>query len=141
MHKILKSASVFVFVCLLSAGHGTHAFAGDNDHSNHNMTMHHMHMMLNHAVELSAKGSNLIMMGEMGMAKGVDSLSVEKGKALIAEAKAIIAEVMKGKTMEHMHMDGVTGTNDMMLFTHNLGDAAQKYVELVEKMNTSMHHH
>ena len=86
------------------------ALAEDKGHGDHAMTMHHMHLMLNHAVETAAKGSNLIMIGEMGMAKGIDEVSIAEGKAMIANARSVIEKMMKGKTMEHMHMNGVTGT-------------------------------
>ena len=117
------------------------ASAADDDHSGHGMTMHHMHIMLNHAVETAAKGSNLVMIGQMGMAKGIDELSIAEGKAMIANARDMIEKVMKGDTMKGMHMDGVTGTNDMMQHTHDMGDAALKYIEMLESMNSSMHHH
>ena len=136
--KIAMKLLLVTAVFLLSVGK---AVAGDDNHSSHGMTMHHMHIMLNHAVETAAKGSNLIMIGQMGMAPGVDELSIEEGKAMIASAKATIVKVMKGDTMKNMHMDGVTGTNDMMAHTHGMGDAAMKYVELLEGMNGSMKHH
>ena len=102
--------------------------------------MHHMHMMLNHAVEIAAKGSNLVMVGQMGMAEGIDALSIEEGNALIANARSMVEKVMKSKSMESMHMKGITGTNDMMMHTHHMGDAALKYIELVESMKAPMKH-
>ena len=111
------------------------------DHGEHGMTMHHMHIMLNHAVEMAAKGSNLVMIGEMGMAKGIDEVSIAEGKAMIANARSVIEKMMKGKTMEHMHMEGVTGTNAVMLHTHELGDAALKYIDLLDGMSTAGHKH
>ncbi|MCJ8309001.1 MAG: hypothetical protein MJH08_08040 [Hyphomicrobiales bacterium] len=117
------------------------ALAEDKDHGDHGMTMHHMHIMLNHAIETAAKGSNLIMIGEMGMAKGIDEVSIAEGKAMIANARSVIEKMMKGKTMEHMHMEGVTGTNAMMHHTHELGDAALKYIDLLDGMSTAGHKH
>jgi len=134
----LKLSIMTVVICL-AAGN---AYASDeNDHSGHGMTMHHMHMMLNHAVEMAAKGSNLVMLGQMGMAGDIDTISIEEGKGMISEAKEMVARIMKGDTMKNMHLDGVTGTNDMMAHTHHMGDAAMKYIELLEGMGTSMHHH
>ena len=47
--------------------------------------MHHMHFMINHSVEMAAEGSNLVMIGEMDMAKGVDALSISHGRTMIKE--------------------------------------------------------
>ena len=116
------------------------ARAGDADHSDHSMTMHHMHMMLNHAIETAAKGSNLVMIGQMGMAEGIDEVSIAEGKAMIANARGLVEKMLKGKSMENMHMSAVTGTNDMMLHTHEMGDAALKYIELLENMPPAMKH-
>jgi hypothetical protein len=63
------------------------------------MTLHHMHMALNHALAMAAEGSDLIMLGEMGMAAKVDTASVEHGKAMLADARKLWSEVMKGKAM------------------------------------------
>jgi hypothetical protein len=40
----------------------------------HDMSMHHQHIMLNHALGMALEGSNLLMLGQMGMAKGVMSM-------------------------------------------------------------------
>lgn len=126
-------------VFCLAAGN---AYTADKTgHADHGMVMHHMHMMLNHAVELATKGSNLVMVGEMGMAGEIDTISIEEGKALIADAKVMVNKVMKSDTMKNMHLDGVTGTNDAMAHTHHMGDAAMKYIELLEGMSASMKHH
>ena len=117
------------------------AVAEDKGHGDHAMTMHHMHIMLNHAIETAAKGSNLIMIGEMGMAKGIDEVSIAEGKAMIANARSIVEKMMKGKNMEHMHMEGVTGTNEMMQRTHDLGDAVLKYISLLDGMKHAGHKH
>ena len=116
------------------------ALADDKNHSDHGMTMHHMHIILNQAVEAAAKGSNMIMIGQMGMAKGIDEISIAEGKAMIANARSLVERVMKGKSMENMHMSGVTGTNHMMHHTHELGAAALKYFDLLDGMSQSMDH-
>lgn len=98
------------------------------------MAMHHMHIMINHALEMAAQGSNMVMLGQMGMSKDIDKYSIEHGKMMLSDARAMLTEVMEGKAMTGMHEKGVTGGNAMMANTHKIGDAARKVVDLLDKM-------
>ena len=98
------------------------------------MTMHHMHIMINHALEMAAQGSNMVMLGQMGMSKDIDKYSVEHGKMMLSNASSLLKEVMEGKAMTGMHEKGVTGGNAMMADTHKIGDAAKKVIDLLDKM-------
>jgi hypothetical protein len=98
------------------------------------MTMHHMHIMINHALEMAAQGSNMVMMGQMGMSKDIDKYSNEHGKMMLSDARAVLTEVMTGKAMTGMHEKGVAGGNAMMADTHKIGDAAKKVIDLLDKM-------
>ncbi|MGH8568935.1 MAG: hypothetical protein ACREXU_13205 [Gammaproteobacteria bacterium] len=98
------------------------------------MTVHHMHMALNHALAMAAEGSDLIMLGEMGMAPKVDTASVEHGKAMLADARQLWDEVMKGKAMQ-----GMMGAepSEVMSKTHELAEVGKKVIDLLEKMHAS----
>jgi hypothetical protein len=99
------------------------------------MTMHHMHIALNHALEMAAEGSTLAMVGQMGMAKGTDEHAVKHGKAMIAEARKLWKEVMEGKAMKDIHAKGMsTDTAPMMGATHRIGGAGAKVMDLLETM-------
>jgi len=98
------------------------------------MAMHHMHIMINHAMEMAAQGSNMMMLGQMGMSKDIDKYTIEHGKMMLADARAMLTEVMTGKAMTGMHERGITGGNAMMAETHKIGDAAKKVVDLLDKM-------
>jgi hypothetical protein len=98
------------------------------------MAMHHMHIMINHALEMAAQGSNMVMLGQMGMSKDIDKYSMEHGKMMLSDARAMLTEVMEGKAMTGMHEKGVTGGNAMMADTHKIGDAAKNVVDLLDKM-------
>lgn len=67
-----------VFI-LLAAGTALGSEKGHQGHADTAMTMHHMHMMINHAVEMAAEGSSMLMLGQMDMAKGIDEISVKHG--------------------------------------------------------------
>lgn len=98
------------------------------------MTMHHMHILINHAVNMAAEGANLVMLGQMSMAKGVDKGSVEHGKMMISDADKLLTEVMEGKAMQEMHEKGIKMNNAMMAETHKIGAAAKKIVDLLSDM-------
>jgi hypothetical protein len=98
------------------------------------MTMHHMHIMINHALRMAAEGSNMVMLGQMGMAKEVDKHSIEHGNMMMKDARALLTEVLEGKAMMEMHEKGVKMDNAMMAETHKIGEAATKVINLLEKM-------
>ena len=99
------------------------------------MSMHHMHMMVNHALQMAADGANLIMLGEMGMAGSVDKLSVEHGKEMMKDAKTMVDDMMNGKEMKEMMMDkSMSMENPMMAMSHQQGEAAMKVIDLLSKM-------
>ena len=100
------------------------------------MTMHHMHIMINHALEMATQGSNMVMVGQMGMSNS-DKYSIELGKMMLADARSLLKEVMEGKAMMDMHAKGVTGGNAMMADTHKIGAAAGKVIDLLNKMASS----
>ncbi|WP_432472506.1 hypothetical protein [Amphritea sp. HPY] len=99
------------------------------------MTLHHMHVMINHAMEMAAQGSNLIMLGKMNMAKGVDEISIAHGEQMIGHAKHLVEEMMSGEAMGKLHASGA-GELPAMAYTHQLGEAAMNYIELLEGMSS-----
>ncbi len=98
------------------------------------MTMHHMHILINHALDMAAEGANMVMLGQMGMAKDMDKGSVEHGKMMIKDAHTLMDEVFGGKAMTEMHEKGIKMDNAIMSDTHKLGEAAAKVIDLLEKM-------
>jgi hypothetical protein len=99
------------------------------------MDMHHQHLLINHAMSMAAQGANMVMLGNMDMAGDVDTYSTEHGKMMLANAQALLTEVMSGDAMMDMHAKGKTpeGHGDMMA-THALGEAAVKVVDLLANM-------
>ena len=99
------------------------------------MATHHQHIMLNHALKMALEGSNSVMLGDMGMAKGVDSISVEHGKMMLKNARALFNDIMSGKTMMNMHMGGTTPESDaLMKYTHKLAEAQLQVITLLDDM-------
>jgi len=99
------------------------------------MKMHHMHIALNHALEMAVEGSNLAMMGQMKMAKGVDKQTVDHGKHMINEGLTLWKEVMGGAAMTDLHAAGTTPqTSAIMGATHKLLDDQKKVLDLLANM-------
>jgi hypothetical protein len=93
--------------------------------------------MINHALGMAAEGSNLIMLGQMGMAGDVDTFTIEHGKMMMKDAKTMISEIMDDKAMKEMHAKGVSPEKDpMMKETHRLSELTLKIIDMLEKMPT-----
>jgi hypothetical protein len=99
------------------------------------MAIHHQHIMLNHALEMALGGANSFMLGQMGMAKGVDDISVEHGRMMLKNARALFDEIMSGETMMKMHQEGTApGSNETMNYTHKLAEAQLQVLTLLDEM-------
>jgi hypothetical protein len=111
------------------------AIADDMNMSTDDMELHHMHVLINHAMEMAAGGSNLVMLGQMNMADGIDETTVKHGKMMIEDAKSLIKEIMSGKEMMALHKKGETlKTSPEMAYTHKLAKAAQDYIDVLSSM-------
>ena len=99
------------------------------------MKMHHMHIALNHALEMAADGSNLVMLGQMKMAKGVDRHTVDHGKQMINDSLKLWKEVMGGSAMADMHTAGTTPeASATMGATHKLAGDQKKVLDMLANM-------
>lgn len=107
-----------------------------SEQAGHGMAMHHQHTMLNHALGMTLAGSNMIMLGQMGMAKGIDEVSVEHGKMMMKNGSDLWNEMMSGDTMMKMHKEGKSPKDDPgMAETHKLAEAEMKVINLLKEMS------
>jgi hypothetical protein len=103
--------------------------------SQDDMKMHHMHIALNHALEMAAEGSGLVMAGQMKMAGGIDRHSIDHGRQMIADARQLWKDVMSGSAMTEMHKAGATPeASAMMADTHKLAKDEKKVLDLLADM-------
>jgi hypothetical protein len=99
------------------------------------MTMHHQHITLNHALKMALTGANTVMLGQMGMAGGIDEIDIKHGRMMIKEAKALFNDVMSGSKMMKMHEEGTSPeSNEAMQYTHKLAEAQLQVITLLEEM-------
>ncbi len=133
---LLLIVSVAIVGC---AGSGMKKEAGAMKHD-HGMSMHHQHLSLNHALGMALQGSNLVMIGQMGMVPGMDDMSINHGKMMMKSARDLWTEMIEGKAMMDMHDQGAGMMNPMMAFTHQLGEAQLKVLDMLDKhANMSAH--
>lgn len=130
--KNTLTVSTVVAFTLIGA---SQSIAMDDKHNNHSTILHTIQLKLNHAVAMAAKGSNLVVKGQLGISGKVDVASVKDGKKMIAESRHLINKVMKSNEMRDLHLSGITGTNDLMMRTHNIGEAALNYINFVDNTN------
>ena len=78
------------------------------------------------------------MLGQMGMERGVDEISGHHGKIMLKNARMLFNDVMSGKYMMKMHMDGTTPESDeLMKYTLKLAEAQLQFLMLLEEMPTA----
>jgi hypothetical protein len=148
---MVKSTVFALMASVLVAGLaiGTPASAMKHESGGHAMSMHHQHMLLDHGLSMVLEGSNLVMLGKMEMVSSLDPLTVEHGKKMVANGKALIEKTLSGSEMMAMHKAGKSPKDDPgMKATHELGESVLKMVDLIEKMDAggmgghmmAMHH-
>jgi hypothetical protein len=139
--KLLYLTITLIIFCLsLVFANSGAAEMGMEHGSGHGMTMHHQHVMLNHALIMALEGSNMTMLGQMGMAPGVDEVSVKHGAMMMKDGKALMDQTMSGDAMKKMHAEGKTPTDDpVMGYTHKLAEAQTKVMDLLSKMSSASH--
>ncbi len=136
----LKFAAIVVSLSFLLSGPAGAGMTMKHGAGGDGMGMHHQHITINHALGMALEGSNLVMLGQMGMAKGVDKVSVDHGKMMIKNGRSLWNEVMSGKTMMGMHSGGTSPTdNPMMKFTHELASAQLKVIDILKEMSSAKH--
>lgn len=98
------------------------------------LALHHMHMALNHALEMAEKGSNLIMLGQMHMAPTTDPLTTKHGHAMIEEATELWGTLTSGKPMKQLMPAQQEPEAQVMERTHKIADAGKKVLKLLGEM-------
>lgn len=100
------------------------------------MKMSHLHTMLNHALEMAAEGSNLVILGHMNKTgKVMDTYSINKGNQMMRNAKQLLSATMGSAAMKDLHASGVTAeTDSMMREFHAFAESAMSIIDMLIKM-------
>ena len=131
--RATKFLVFFVSMTLLLAGPANIGMAMKHG-AGHGMSMHHQHEMINHSLGMALQGSNLVMLGQMEMVPGLDKMTVGHGKKMLKNARTMMNDTMSGDAMMKMHSTGMSpADNPMMKYTHQLGEAVMKVMDLLDK--------
>jgi hypothetical protein len=128
--RLLGAVMAVAFMLSIGLSGTAHAQHGGDA----SMDMHHLHMLMNHGLEMVAEGSNMVMLAEMKMASTIDPMTLEHGRHMIKSGKEVIEHALKGPEMQAMHTAG-HGDDPLMKYTHELGNAMMDVVTMLEKMS------
>lgn len=133
---MVKKITMTVFICsmFLMAGVVSNTNAEMKHKGEMSMDMHHFHTMMNHGLQMVTEGYNLIMLAEMGMASTLDAVTIEHGKRMIENGRALILRSVTGPEMMNM-MNGEHAKSPAMKYTHELGENMLMVLNILEAMN------
>jgi hypothetical protein len=96
--------------------------------------MHHMHIMLNHAMKHAAGGWNVMALGRMGMGAEMDEYSEMHGRNMIRDARALIVQTSDSQAMKEMHSMGMSPEKDTtMKQMHHLTELYLKLIDFLSR--------
>lgn len=99
--------------------------------------LHDMHMMMrfmDHGLCSALEGSDLQMLGQMGMSEKLDKDAIVHGTIMLKDGKAMIKEMLEGKAMKELYQEGGFDKK-IMDELHDLGEKMIKVIEQVEKLH------
>jgi len=138
---ILLIAVSFVSCTGMGTKSGSGGMAMEHGGGGHGMTMHHQHQTMNHALGMILDGSNLVMLGQMGMVSGIDELTVDHGDMMMNSGSDLWNSILSSDVMMKMHKAGTTPQdNPIMRYTHELGEAQLKVINLLKSHADNKHH-
>ncbi|MBI4686366.1 MAG: hypothetical protein HY756_01040 [Nitrospirae bacterium] len=99
--------------------------------------LHDMHAMM-HSMDVglsqALEGSDLQMLGQMGISKKLDKDMMTRGTRMVKDGKAMIKEMLEGEAMKRLHKEGGYDKK-IMDDIHELGDRMLKVIEQIEKLH------
>lgn len=87
--------------------------------------MHHLHMLINHALQMAAQGADMQLLGK------------EQGQKLLAKSTELLTRAMSGMEMSKLHRQGWTGSS-LMFMTHELSDTAEEMILLMHQLSADV---
>jgi hypothetical protein len=67
-----------------------------------NKNLHVLHLEANHALIMSAQGSNMVMMGQVDTSNELNRYSIEQGRKMMAEARTILLDLLNGSILKEL---------------------------------------
>ncbi len=88
------------------------------------LKMHHIHMLINHALQMSAQGADMNLQG------------VYLGSALLTKSSELLKRAMSGPEMAHLHKLG-NANKPLMEMTHALADKTTLLIEQMRNLSSN----
>jgi len=85
--------------------------------------MHHLHMLINHALQMAAQGADMQLLGKA------------EGEKLLNKSAELLDRAMTGMEMASLHRQGWAGS-PLMFMTHELADMAKEMIALMRQLST-----
>jgi hypothetical protein len=101
------------------------------------MTLHHIHLAMNHALVMAANGANLMMLGQMGMAPKVDDMSMQHGRKMLSDAQDMLGKIMQSesyKSIVSSELKGMGKPDERPGRTAELAAADKAVIDMLQKM-------
>ena len=102
--------------------------------------LHDMHMimrLMNHGLSVALEGTDIQMLGQLGMSEKLDRDAIVHGTIMVNDGKGMIREMLEGKAMRAIYKEG-SFDQKVMNDMHILGDKMLEVIEQVEKMHKSV---
>lgn len=100
-------------------------------------TIHDLHMIMrfmNHGLRVALEGSDMQMLGELGLSEKLDKDAIVHGTIMVNDGKGMIKEMLEGRAMQEIYKEG-SYDQKIMDDLHILGDKMIEVIEQVEKMH------
>jgi hypothetical protein len=122
---------LWAFACLSLMGlagcdfdnHEQHEASEQYDRMSHTMRMHHLHMLINHALQMSTQGGDMLLLG-----------SSKHGLAMLDKAEKLLHRAMSGPEMAAMYKQGQAKTVAMKM-THDLADSTSELINQMRNLS------
>jgi hypothetical protein len=103
--------------------------------SSDRMAMHHMQILLTHALRMAVEGANMVMLGSKQIACDVNDFSTNKGRIMMIDARTMVKEIEAKKEMKDLHDRGRTADKDhTMRITHELIEEFGKIMDILAEI-------
>ena len=131
------SLSTLIVLLILVLSSPETVMAEQNPQTNETaMALHHLQAtFLNHGLGMAEKASDLILLGEMGMAPIEDNEDIQDGEKMIVNARTLWTYLLEGPPMQHLMQMVLVSTrteeSEVMARTHKLGKAGEEILNML----------
>lgn len=136
MQKLMRFLLLIAISTAASAVIGDGAGAANGKADGTIMHLHHMHTLMDHSLVMTLQGSDLLIQSKMKGAEPLAGITAPHARAMMAEAKQTLKDVLSGTEMKHAHEQG-SWSDPLMGYTHELGAELLAVVDDLEKIDVS----